>query len=643
MPNSQSDKKPIWIDITIITGIAFLLRMVYILQLKSTVFFDAPIIDAEYHDAWAREIIRQGIGHEGVFFRAPLYPYFLALVYYFSEGSYLTARIVQIFVGTGTAVITYILARSLKLSRTICVLSSLGVAAYGLLIYFDGELLVETLFLLLFLSACLTYALSRRSMNSWWSFFPGLILGLAAITRPSALILLPIFMLDGIFFTRIYFRWQKRALRSLILIVGCLTPIIPVTWHNVQKGGDFVPVAYQGGINFYIGNNVEADGLHSSFPGLGSNWDVPATSRLAYETEGRILKPSEVSSFYYKKGLEFIRDNPVSWMKLMAKKVYAFGNGLEVSNNRDLYFFKGETPIMPLLRMLGFWVIGPLGLVGWIITWRQKILPGWFLAILPVYGLSVIAFFVTARFRLPMIPFLLIFSAIVVAFLFQAKPTFWSAQKGKTLIALILAFLLVNSNFAGIERENSAHSYFSLGNAHLEKGNLDKARKSYHSALNADSTYWQVHLNLGVIAYRMGDLEEADSLYRKELEINPLDARTHNNIGAILSDRNKWGEAKIHYERALELKPDYTDAVINLAQCYFRIGLQGAQAGETERAAAHFNAACELDPYQALYHYNFALALGKLGYLDETKEQLEKTLLLYPDYKPAIDLLRQLD
>lgn len=633
-------------DVLAVGGLALIVRIIYVSQLAATPFFDSPIVDAEYHDAWAREILSQGIGHEGVFFRAPLYPYFLALIYSLSGGSYLAARLAQCLLGTATAILTYLLALSFTKRRAAALIAGFGAASYGMLVYFDGELLVETLFTPLLLAGCLAYVQARKRGELSWHLLVGILLGLAAITRPSALVLLPILAMDALFVTRLPTKepsLRRRLTHSLVLLIGCFLPIVPVTWHNFYQGGDFVLVASQGGVNAYIGNNSQADGLHSYLPGLGSNWDVPSASHQAYQAESRVLRPSEVSQYYYSLARRFVVNEPLAWAKLTLKKFWALWSRWEISNNRDLYFFKNETAVLPFLRLIGFWIVAPLGLLGWWVGRREKLIPGWFFWSIPAYMLSVIAFFVSARFRIPLVPFLLICAGMALTSLFERRKGIFDRQRVIDFSVLLVLGLFVNTNPWGLHRENPAHSYFSLGNAYLKSGHLEASRQAYRSALEADSTYLQVHLNLGVVSYREGNLEEAAREYQQELELSPSDVRATNNLGIIRFEKGRLDEARMLFQKALDRQPYFDDARINLAQVVFKLGMGKASAGETVAAAEHFAKACALDGEKALYHYNYALALGKLGYAAPAREHLQEALRIKPDFDTARDLLERIE
>ncbi len=662
-------KRNILIDLLIVAVLALAVRVVYIGQLAHTPFFDTPIwFDTSYHDTWARslndmeiskqgeksieryhdnrvlELLRMNTGFDGVYFRAPLYPYFLGAVYMLTGGESYPSRLPQAFLGMITAVLAYLLALSLTRKRAIALIAGVGSALYGMLVYFDGELLLETLFIPLLLAALLAYHRTRNSGKDWHLLIPGLLLGLAVITRPNALVILPIFLID--LFTLkgesgSELPLLKRSIAGLLLLIGCLLPILPVTLHNVIRGNDMVLISSQGGFNFYIGNNSKSDGLHSYIPGLGPNWDVPSASQLAYQAEGRLLKPSEVSSYYYKLGRQYIVNMPLDWAKLMVKKFYAFWNHREIANNRDLYFFKGETWIMPLLRVLGFWLLAPLGLLGWWLSWRKKLLPGWFIWSIPVYTLSVIAFFVTARFRTPLIPLLLIMSGVAIMQLLSREPGATRRDKLVLIAILIGLGIFVNSNLIEFQVD-AAHSHFSLAGVHMTSGDLKAAKGEYIKTLEENPNYGLAHLNLGMIAYKQGDPRKAEEEYLKELEVNPNDAMALNNLGALRFEEGKLEEAMQYYDKAYNLQPNFAGAAVNLAESIFNMGLEKANAGETEQAAGYFQRACELDDSKAHYFFNFALTLGRLGYQDAAMAQLQKSLQIDPNYEPAKNLYQMI-
>src|SRR5205823_595166 len=89
----------------------------------------------------------------------------------------------------------------------------------------------------------------------------GAILGLATLIRPTALILLPLFLFFG---AR---TWRLRGVMAAVTIAV----IAPVTIANWRTSHAFIPVQAFGGINVYLGTSPLRDGLASARP--GADWE----------------------------------------------------------------------------------------------------------------------------------------------------------------------------------------------------------------------------------------------------------------------------------------------------------------------------------------------------------------------------------
>src|SRR5262245_18636399 len=79
---SDRVQPPAWADGVAISVAALLLRLAHLLSLRPLPTFTHYVMDEAYHDAWARRIASgDWLGGPEAFFRAPLYPYLLGLVY----------------------------------------------------------------------------------------------------------------------------------------------------------------------------------------------------------------------------------------------------------------------------------------------------------------------------------------------------------------------------------------------------------------------------------------------------------------------------------------------------------------------------------------------------------------------------------
>jgi 4-amino-4-deoxy-L-arabinose transferase-like glycosyltransferase len=127
---------------TAIFLIALLIRLVHIWQIREAPFFTVLMGDAQSYDAWGQEIARgDWLGHD-VFYQAPLYPYFLGLIYSLVGRDMLAVRVCQAFVGSTSCVLLALTGRRLFSSRTGLVagmILALQTPANVAIVFYNGE------------------------------------------------------------------------------------------------------------------------------------------------------------------------------------------------------------------------------------------------------------------------------------------------------------------------------------------------------------------------------------------------------------------------------------------------------------------------------------------------------------------------
>ncbi|MCJ7498480.1 MAG: tetratricopeptide repeat protein [candidate division Zixibacteria bacterium] len=545
---------------------SFILRLIYLLQIKSNPFFYSPTMDPLFHDLWAQSIAQGNWIGDQVFFRAPFYPYFLGIIYKLFGHNYIIPRLFQHLIGSLSVILIYFLSRKL-FDRKVACLSAFFAAIYGIFIYYEDELLLD--FLLVFIGVLLILLLHQSEENPKNSefFAAGLVSGLFAITRPNILIFIP-FVLIWIFLF-LKFDFKRKIIYSLFFIFGLILLILPVTSRNYLVGKDFVLISSQGGINFYIGNNPEADGTSAFLPPYGDDWEYQDAVYEVQKATHKLPKPSEVSDYYFKKGIDFIIRSPAKYLSLFIKKLYLFWNSFEISNNQDIYFFRRYSALIRILP-LGFWLIGPLSLLGIALSlknWKKYFLLSSFIF---SYSFSVHLFFVNSRFRLPVLPFLIIFSsfAILQAYEFIRRGSF--KKLTLTLVLFVLFFLLTNSNFYNLEKANFSQAYFSLGNLYFKKSELPKAKEQYLLALKEDPYLRRAHLNLGNIYFRERNYSRTEDEFLEELKLHPRQEKAYNNLSVLYRIKGDYPSAIEQAKEALKIKPYYPEAHINLSLAYLK-------------------------------------------------------------------------
>jgi tetratricopeptide (TPR) repeat protein len=606
------DSKYVWA--IAIFAVALALRIIYFLQVRSSYpGWDTPTIDPLYHDLWAKQIASGDLLGTGPFFRAPLYAYFLGAIYAIFGPSLTAAKIVQHIIGAFSCSLIFLFTDR-YFNRKVALISGLISAFYWVFIYFEDELLLDSLLVLF--AVILIWSLFRvfEKPNLKRFLLSGILLGLATITRPNFLIMLPVIAIWVFYAFNLDIK--EKIARLLILTAGCAMMISPVTIRNITVGDDMVLIASQGGINFYIGNNAYATGATAVMPEFGPTWQYADCEYLAKLETGRIgqeMKQSRVSSFYYNRALKFILSEPAEWIYLMIKKLSYFWNAYEISNNQNLYFFRKFASITVILPPLLF-LIAPLSLIGlWHLFLKDARYHIMGLFIL-TYMLTIIGFFVNSRFRLPVLPFLIILSVYTVFRTIKYIKNKEIKRLIYTIIALIILLPLCNIDLFKIRHSSFAMSHFSLGNVYLKKGLKQQALDEYARALELEECVPSAHLNRGIIYFGENDFEKARKEFVLELSSCQRSPQAHNNLSVLDRLSGDFGSALTHAEEAIYQSPQYLEAYINKILALRRLGENQKAFDTAKNLTVNF-------PDYLPGHYFLGIFLKEMGRTDEASEQ----------------------
>jgi 4-amino-4-deoxy-L-arabinose transferase-like glycosyltransferase/predicted negative regulator of RcsB-dependent stress response len=514
-----------WRDIALVVGVALVLRTAFFfLNQAFNPTFRFPIMDSLYHHEWALDLVNGGTRGTDAFFRGPLYPYFLALLYKLSGNSIAFAVFVQHLIGSLTAGLVYLTAREL-FSRRVALVAGLTTALYWVLVYMEGDLLLETTFI--FLNTLSMYLLLRgmKTHRLAWFAAGGLALGLAAIDRPSIMVFFAVVPLAIYLAARHRPSGTKGWLtRTAVVAAACAIPIAPVMIRNYMVARAVVPVGASGGVNFWIGNNPSSDGSTAIVPGTRADWwggyfDAIA---LAEKDMGRKLTLAEVSDYYFDRGMKFIREQPDRAWPLMAKKFRIYWGAGERANDKYIYFFWNLAK-MKYVPLPGFWLVAPLAFLGGVLLWRRRAELSMFYLFIVVYSLGVIAFFVNARFRLPIVPAMTLFSAYACVYLWDAYRR-KSFDTIKALLILAPAALAVNSDYLyqkQMRAYSDSFSNFTLGNAYLKMGLKSTALAHFQRADEISTAYPTPAYNLikRDVDYQLGILLWEQGMCSRAIEV----------------------------------------------------------------------------------------------------------------------------
>jgi len=168
----------------------------------------------------------------------------------------------------------------------------------------------------------------------------------------------------------------------------------------------------------------------------------------------------------------------------------------------------------------------------------------------------------------------------------------------------------------------------NFGAALFEKGRVDDAVAQYNRTLEIDPYYAQANYNLGLALFQNGQIDDAIAQYKKAVKINPYYAEAHNTLGNALLQKGQLDEALGQFQNALEINPNYVDARSNLGVALF-------QKGQVDDAVVQYKKAVEINPDYVNARYNLGNALLQKGQLDEAIAQFQKAVEIKPDYVDA--------
>lgn len=613
----------------LICAVALALRIWHVLHAQVSPTFWAPAVDPLwYHKAGER--IANGFYGPWPQFRAPLYPILLGWVYRFISNDLLWARILNIVLQTGTLVLLYHVAKS-YFGSLAARIAGILFAVNGMLIFFSAEILSTSLEVLMALLAGWSTLALRKSLSYRQAVICGIVWGLACITRPNFLLV----AIPAILFALWSLKRPLAVNLRLVAIIGLAIPILPVTIANAVLGGEAVLIATQGGVNFWIGNNPQADGISSILPGADRFWTMEQAKALAETEAKRDLAPGALSDFYYAKGKHFLRENPGRAVQLMVRKAALFFNRFEVSNNKQISYYAAQTPGLTWLILLNFAVLLPLAALGfWAIAKGEARLL-W--ALVLAYAASVIMFFVASRFRMPVVPWLCLLAGAGVA----AWPGLAKSLKQISIAVAGILLLLAISNPYGAQEAPIGAARYMDGNAYLALDKLDSARACFTSALEDPGTRANALLNLGVTEQRAKRLTDAKRAYTILLREHPNSLPGLNNLGVVAEALKDTNGALDAYTRAFTLDSTFTDARENLAHLLLALGKHQLRWQNPWAAREHLIRSAAIFP-SAQSYYHLALSCAAIGETDIATTYLSQALNFNPDYRPAINLMRMI-
>ncbi len=554
-------------------GWAAAARAAYLFLYAADPLYGYLLHDAKRYHEWAMAWAEGRTWEAAPFYQAPLYPWLLSLLYRVAGPRPAAAYGLQLLGGCFLVLLVHRIAARIGGPRAGAVAAGLA-ALYGTFAFYETKLLPASIAALL--AAFLVDRLQAADASTRaLAFLPaGLVLGLASLANPSSLLALPLALVWTALDRGRHGR--ERLRRGSWLVAGTVVAVLPVTARNYLSSGELILVSTNGGITFYQGNHPGAGGVFGAPEGFsGSIFTQREESRAIAEKEvGRPLRDSEVSAFWFRRGMRFAAGDPARWLALEGRKLLLAASNteipLEVHPRLDgnPARFLAPAPFALILALASLRLLGGR---------RVSRAEGPVLIVLGAVLATLLLFYVSSRYRLPAVPALLALAGYGVAACWEdARRTRRALLSPAILAACVFTASLA---YAPLSRRDllailDARGLADLAEARVGSGLGQEAVVLYNRAvsMNPDDAY--ARLDLAKALRATGDASGAERELREAVRIAPTLSEARYDLGVLLFESGRLAPAAEEFRQACRLDPSSVPAANNLLGTLLKLGLK---------------------------------------------------------------------
>lgn len=637
---------------------------------------------------------------------SPLYTYLNVVFQYLFLGDLFFIILFQNLLGSINSVLIYLIGKRLY-SRPVGIIAGIIIASFKNIVLY--EFILEPITIILFLNSITILSLIQTSDSIIKKsglfkilklcYISGIFLGLGVIARPNILLFVPLAYIwiylsqkraDGIFkYLTVYY---------FLFTFGILTSVSPILIRNHKIFDKFSLAIMSPGQVFHQGNSIEATGLGIYYPSLFKSLDIYKNKDadsihelyrdLARDSVGMEISVEETSRFWTVKALNYIRSYPVEYLKLLFNKFVSFFNQYEMHDISFVYYAQNRLAGFPFVP---FNILIPSAILGIFILCKKKKYDFLLFSIVSTYFISNFIFFISSRQRLPVIPFLAVFSACFIVYFWQ----YIVDKKIKKIFFSIIFFIVLSifSSFrfdiisASSKEKVRSYQTFKVHNFYARKHQLDNnpalTAREIKTAIARIPARWK-EIGEGNIFYGDegligGAIRIAEKLYPHETrdqfenynmgylyilgkEYDKAEAiflKLENQImlGNIYLSREVLDQAMTFYEKASENKDFDLAAFTQLAALYekmnfpkksialmqklkkiyddisisYYLGSAYFKVGMNENALMEWKKVAGFFPEFPIIHIYLSSAYAKMGLLDKAYKEFETAIRLVPD------------
>ncbi len=588
VPKAVLTRDALWIFL-----LAAGVRALFLVETRSDSLCSLLAIDARSYFELAVRFASGDVlfGHETLWF-APLYPVLLGSLFRIVGAEPLVARVLQFALGAATAVLGARIAlrlgtrRASRVTGVLLALLPVPIFYENQLLYTSWAVFLTALFLSFFLDGVNEEAEGRP-------FLSGLLLGVLGLVRANSLLFLPV---GALLLAR-----ARGGRTVLVFCGGCLLALTPLLVRNGLVAGTWTPFTANGGMIFatsFAEDSLGGRALVRSPRDFGPHG---AFHREAERIAGRELTLAEASRVHRDATLARIREHPRRALRLTLAKLALLVNAREIDDNLNFATLRDRSRVLAWLPTPWAFVALP-GVAGaWLVVRRRgpRARAGKALVLFgAVYSLSILLFFVTGRYRLPLIVPGAVLAGLAVDALSRAlAQRRWRLLIAPTAVALLAAVPVLRD--PGV-RPDPALELIAIGAALERSGQHEDALAANDAAIALDSNIAGAHQNRALALLALGRTGDAYAAAAEAVRLDPELAPAWQTCGAILAARSDYAAALVAYGRAVDLEPENADALEGYARVLALTGNLGdaVRVGERAREAGAEHLEGELERWR---------------------------------------------
>jgi len=155
----------------------------------------------------------------------------------------------------------------------------------------------------------------------------------------------------------------------------------------------------------------------------------------------------------------------------------------------------------------------------------------------------------------------------------------------------------------------------NLGTIYMNLERFEDARKEFLEAVRIDSTSAAACSKLARVYWKEGRRDIAWELYTRAIDLDPRNPETYLNLALLQLNAGGRAEARKLMERAIDVDPGY-------ALTYYHLGKTYMEEGDMEKALELYGKHISLDSTALDARFEMAVALDRVGRLEEALRHL---------------------